>query len=82
MRSACRRPARRACWLLLLALLVLSCLERVDLDALPFACNTDRVCRAGHVCDMKTRTCVADERDAVAEDGEGCDGQAGEQLCP
>ena len=59
-------PHRRRPWsvygCLGFALLLVSCLERVELDSLPFACATDRVCRSGHVCDMDTRTCVEDPR--------------------
>lgn len=52
----------------LAGLALLACAERVDLDALAFACDGDEACRAGRICDPELRVCVpAGEPVDVAE---------------
>jgi hypothetical protein len=48
----------RTLFVLLAGLALLACAERVDLDALVFACDDDAACRAGRICDLELRVCV------------------------
>jgi hypothetical protein len=72
---------RLASLILAIGLSTVACLERVDLDELPFACTTDEVCRGGRVCDPVTGTCVDDLGDVVI-DGASPDESAPKDTLP